>query len=157
MVRRMLVWGLFVVLVLGAAFAAYVRLAPSDPATWQVDPITVVPPTSPNYALVRPGEGDDPVFAATPDALLSALNQIALAAPRVTPLAGSVDSGEITFVARSALWGFPDYISVKAVPAGDGAQLAIFSRSRFGHSDMGVNAARITSWMDALKAEIPTE
>lgn len=157
MVKRMLIWILVLVLLAGAAFAAYVRLAPSDPAVWQVDPTTVTPPNSPNYALLKPGEGDDPVFAVTPAALIAALNTVALATPRVTVLAGSEEAGEITYIARSALWGFPDYVSVKTVPAGDGAQVAIFSRSRYGYSDMGVNAARLSSWMAALQAELPTE
>ena len=55
-----------------------------------------------------------------------------------------------TYVQTSALLAFPDYISVKAVPVGDGAGLVIWSRSRFGKSDLGVNRERIEEWLAKL-------
>ncbi|MCR9086724.1 MAG: DUF1499 domain-containing protein [Rhodobacteraceae bacterium] len=145
----------FVVLAALICFAAYVRLAPSDPAVWQVDPLTVQPPTTPNFDLVRPEDGSrsDEVFAMTPQELLERFNEIVLATPRVRVLAGSVSDGFTTYIARSAFWGFPDYISVKAVPAEGGARLAAFSRARFGQSDLGVNAARMEGWMQQLRQQ----
>ena len=144
-----------VALAVAIGFAAYVRLAPSDPAVWHVAPLSVEPPGTPNYDLVGPEDGSrtDEVFAMTPQELMEKLNAIALATPRVHVLAGSAADGFVTYIARSALWGFPDYISVKAVPAPGGARLAAFSRARFGRSDMGVNAARMEGWMDQLKQQ----
>jgi uncharacterized protein (DUF1499 family) len=61
-------------------------------------------------------------------------------------LAGSVEEGRMTWVARSALWGFPDYITAEAGPKG----LAVWSRLRFGRSDLGVNRARLEDWLARL-------
>jgi len=46
--------------------------------------------------------------------------------------------------------GYPDAISVKAVQTGDRTGLMLWSRSRYGQSDLGVNQARIERWLTAL-------
>ena len=149
---RVIMWIGVIGLLAFVGFAAFVRLAPSDAARWHVEPLSVADPGSQGAYLVRPEGGhiESPVFAMPPEALLAAFDAVAMDAPRVTRLAGSVAEGHVTYVARSALWGFPDYISVRTVPAEGGAQLAVFSRLRFGGSDMGVNRARIEEWMAAL-------
>jgi hypothetical protein len=124
------------------AFAAFVRLAPSDPAVWHVPAIAEGPP-----GQVAPGEGSATLrLAGDGPALLARLDSVALATPRTTRLAGSVEEGRITWVTRSALWGFPDYTTAEVRPDG----LAVQARLRFGRSDMGVNAARLTDWLARL-------
>ena len=66
--------------------------------------------------------------------------------PRTHVLAGGPDVGLTTYVTRSALWGFPDYTTI----AQDGDAIVIRAHLRFGQSDMGVNAARVRSWVAAL-------
>ncbi len=132
--------GLLVALV---AFAAYVRLAPSDPGRWHVAPVADGPVgevvvAGLNRATLRLA----PEAGASAE-LLARLDAVALATPRTTRLAGSVEEGRITWVTRSAAWGFPDYTTAEA--GADG--LAVEARSRFGQSDMGVNAARLTDWL----------
>lgn len=135
-----------------AAFAAlllYIRLAPSDPILWhkplptnQTATCTVTPSEgSASYACILP----DP-----PETLLQRLDAIALGTPRTTRLAGDPASGRITYVTRSALWGFPDYTTAQTTPTPDGTRLDLFARLRFGRGDMGVNAARLTGWTRAL-------
>ena len=63
-----------------------------------------------------------------------------------------MDEGRITYITRSAAFGFPDYTTVEAVTAEDGTRLAIYARLRFGQSDMGVNQARVEEWLSALAA-----
>ena len=102
------------------------------------------------------GDAAAPVYALPPVVLLAAFDRVARAEPRVQVLAGSVASGRITYVVRSRLVGFPDYLTVRALPAqGGGATLAIFSRQRFGLKDMGVNRARVEAWLAALAAALP--
>ncbi len=136
-----------------AAFAvfgllAYIRLASSDPADWHVDPIAAPDPGA-GGVLMKPGP-DARTWPAEPRALLAAFDRIALAAPRTMRLAGSPGTGHVTYIARSKWLGFPDYVSVRAVPAEGGAQLAVYSRLRFGQGDMGVNAARLDRWLGEL-------
>jgi uncharacterized protein (DUF1499 family) len=133
-------------LVAVVAFAAYVRLAPSDPGRWNVAPVADGPAgevvvAGLNSATLRLG----PEAGAAAD-LLARLDAVALAAPRTTRLAGGVEEGRITWVTRSALWGFPDYTTAEVRPDG----LGIAARSRFGQSDMGVNAARLRDWQSRL-------
>jgi uncharacterized protein (DUF1499 family) len=47
--------------------------------------------------------------------------------------------------------GFPDTIVVRFLDLPDGrSTLAIYSRSRFGESDFGVNHARLERWLGKL-------
>lgn len=119
------------------AFAAYVRLAPSDPARWHVIPEGLEEGNGTGYALRR--------IEARPDTL-AALDAIARATPRTRVLAGSVEDGMITYVTRSAVMGFPDYTTV----AREGESVVLYARLRFGQSDLGVNAARLDRWLAAL-------
>jgi len=137
--RGMAVW---LILAAIAAFAAYVRLAPSDPARWHVAPVAEGPAGS-----VLAGNGWASLLLApdsgTPADLLARLDAVVLASPRSTRLAGSVEEGRITWVTRSKLWGFPDYTTAEARPDG----LHIHARIRFGGGDLGVNAARLRAWL----------
>ena len=123
-------------------FMAYVRLAPTDVARWH----RIVEATAPgdggrsgSFLAVRN-------IAAPKEEVLAEVEQRALGTPRTTLLAGRVDEGMMTFVTRSAFWGFPDYTTV----AVQGDLLVIYGRQRFGSSDFGVNKARIESWLETL-------
>ena len=139
--------GALALLVLG--FALYVRLAPSDPARWHVTPA----PATKQDCTVEQGEGDARatcLLPAAPAEALAALDAIAMATPRTTRLAGSAGEGRITWITRSALWGFPDYTTAEATPDGTGTRLTVHARLRIGSSDMGVNAARLRDWLPRL-------
>ena len=118
-------------------FAAWVRLAPSDPSRWHQ-----------NIFFAEDEDLSGGARRVVPGGDLAALDRIAIATPRTAVLAGSVAEGHITYVTRSALWGFPDYTTVKV----SGDSLLIFGRLRFGAADLGVNAKRIDGWIAALGA-----
>jgi uncharacterized protein (DUF1499 family) len=135
---------------------AFVRLTPDDASLQHLDPLAAARTGKPNDVLLAPdgtpgAARPAPVWEGSPRALMEALNEIALAAPRVRLLAGSPGELFATYVQRSRIVGYPDYISVRALPAGDGkATLAIYSRSRWGSSDFGVNAGRVSAWLGAI-------
>ena len=139
----MLKWTIIGLVALVAAFALYVRLAPSDPARWHK-----APPDLPlgdsaglnSFVAVR--EGDR--------AILERLIQFVEATPRTERLAGSVDERLITFITRTRLCGFPDYTTIRL----EGETLTVYGRARFGKGDMGVNRARVEGWLAG--AGIPT-
>lgn len=149
--RLVLILGGVVALVV-AGFAVYLRWVPSDPNIWHVDPRTVVRPSAKGSYLLGGMDGDGPAprFAASPDEILAKFDAVALATPNVTPLAGTVAEGHVTYIARSKVFGFPDYISVVAYEQDGGTAMAIYSRLRFGSSDMGVNRRRIDAWLAAI-------
>ncbi|MGR3485197.1 MAG: DUF1499 domain-containing protein [Paracoccaceae bacterium] len=115
---------------------AYVRLGPDDVARWHVDPAAAPEPGS---------TGDRRVVdvSASPTEALGALDRAVLDLPRSARLAGTAEEGRMTWIVRSRVMGFPDYVTAAAAPLADGARLTILSRLRYGRDDMGVNAARL--------------
>ena len=134
---------------LAAAFGAWVRLSASDPAQWQVDPDAVTARNPKNSFLLRDG-GDAPALrlAQPPAEVAARLEAIALATPRTVRVAG--EGPWVTYVTRSALWGFPDYSTVKVAPDGAGSVVTVYARARFGADDFGVNRARVEGWLSRL-------
>lgn len=132
-----------------AGFLIWVRIAPSDPDRWHVDPVNAARPRSPNWAIATPAEKHAaPVYDLSAADLARAFDAFATAKPRTRRLAGSPEDGRMTYIVRSALVGYPDYVSVAFIDLGDGTStLALFSRSRFGYSDQGVNRRRLAEWL----------
>lgn len=139
-----------IVLLIGIAIAAlflgYIRLAPSNPARWHIAlsprPPFLGTPSAQVTALTGGAYAD---VQASPG-ILQILDDIALATPRTRRLAGSVGEGHITWITRSALFGFPDYTTAQL----HADQITLYARLRFGSADMGVNAARLTTWLAQL-------
>lgn len=154
-VRKIVIAGLIGVAALAGAGLAYVRLAPSDPAVWHVDPLTTARTGKPNDVLAAPADApgaeiETPPQPQEPAALIAALDAIAAEAGAVR-LDDRSDPARATWVVRSAWVGYPDYVSARAWVGPDGAtRFALYSRSRFGHSDLGVNRQRVEAWLAAL-------
>jgi len=129
--------GLILTAVVAAAFSAYARLAPSDVARWHV-PVSDAPDPGTGGAkvLTDPLEGQ-------PLARLAAVAE----SEGAELLAGTVEEGRMTWIARSRIMGFPDYITAEIT---DDNRLHVLSRLRFGAADLGVNAARMERWLAAL-------
>ena len=118
---------------------AWIRLAPSDPAVWHVDPkVTAAQDLAGGVRRRIPG--DETTF--------EALHRIILETPRTEVLAGSPDDGRVTYITRSQWMGFPDYTTVQL----DETNLELFARLRFGTTDSGVNKARVEGWLQRLQA-----
>lgn len=146
-------------LVLGGMIG--VRRAGEVAAEWHADPLTAAKPETPNSYRVAPlsatASADDeaPAYHASAGDLASAFDKVALGDSRVKVLSGSAAAGHVTYVQRSALFAFPDYVSVRFIESdGGGSTLAVFSRSRFGQSDLGVNKKRVSRWLDELSSHV---
>ena len=133
---------------------AYIRLAPSDPAVWHVSPVTAAEVGQgaclDAITTQRNGARVACLSIKPPAILLSDLDAVALATPRTIRLAGTPQSGRITWVTRTALMGYPDYTTAEVTPTPTGTRLDIHARQRFGGADFGVNVARVTAWLDML-------
>lgn len=133
---------LAVIALLALGLMAYVRLAPTDVERWHQiatvnEPGDLVAPGGFRAARQINADGAE---------VLAALDRIASATPRTRRIAGSVNDGMITYQTRSLIWGFPDHTTA----AVQGDLLVVHGRLRFGQSDMGVNRARVTAWLDQL-------
>lgn len=135
MITKILLFALVIVLV---AAVVWVRIAPSTPEYWHRDPVGLADPRRPNFARV------DRIVALSPQATRSAIDDAAQA-DGAQVLAGGDDF--TTWMVRTPIMGFPDYISVRLIPVGDGTRIVALSRSRFGYGDLGVNRARLNRWL----------
>ncbi|NJM54706.1 MAG: DUF1499 domain-containing protein [Verrucomicrobiae bacterium] len=119
--------------------------------------------TSPNDALAcPPGFCKALIDLATPVYRLPARDlRIALAkAMADEPRATKVDSNDATltdrYIVRSALMGYPDTVVVRFMDQPDGrSTMALYSRSKFGHSDLGANKARIARLLAKVSSHVP--
>ena len=146
-------WLLGFALPLCATQGAHGVAVPAAPASLR----GIVRPGSPNHALAAPA-GFSPVpdlvtpgYAVPAATLLAAIEAVALAQPRVFPMAGPAETPwRRDYVARSAVFNFPDLVAVEVLPADGGAGLVLWSRSVYGRSDLGANRRRLAAWLAAL-------
>lgn len=130
-----------------AAAAVFFRTVSMPAELWHVDPAQVTPPESPNFDL-RVGDAA-PVIAAPLSEVAVRLDTLA-GAEQAVVIGGAAEDGFVTYVQRSRLMGYPDAISIRLTEVDAGTRIEVYSRSRFGYSDMGVNAARVDRWMQVL-------
>lgn len=126
-------------LALALALALYVRFAPSDPVRWHVDPQSATDPTTPNFHRV------DRVVAAPPSEVAARI--AARAGIEGARLLAGDPATHATWIARTPLMRYPDYVSIRLIPEGEGTRIVAFSRARFGSGDQGVNRARLRRWL----------
>lgn len=73
---------------------------------------------------------------------------------RVSQRAEYENGAQIDYVQRSARFRFPDIITVRFIPVPPSqSTLAIYSRSIYGRDDLGVNRARVESWLRHLQQD----
>ena len=139
-------------------FPAAEGLPPAQP----IDVAHIVRPSTPNTALAAP-DGFAPLpdlatphYPVPPDRLFALVGEVAASQPRTFTAAIYPAQLQGQYVARSAIFNFPDLIMVQVQPDGaDGSGLIVYSRSVYGQSDLGVNRKRIVAWLAALQAKLP--
>jgi hypothetical protein len=133
---------------LGFALVAIVvaRFIPVDSEPFHEDPAEPDAQRSEVRLIGR----EAPRFPADADTVLETFRDIATSDWSVGLVEGSVDEGMMTFVARSLVFGFRDYITVKATDEAGGAKLSVFARPRFNVYDWGVNQKRLDRWLGEL-------
>ena len=147
---------LALLLLVGSAIALlFARLAPSDPATWNIDPTDpAIKPGPKGYLMRANGDAPSPVFDAAPGMLLETLEDIALMTPGTERLAGDPLRRQLTFLSRSAFLGLPDYTTVQAITVGARTSLVIYARSRFLPTGKAAHKARVDNWLKALAGRL---
>lgn len=115
-----------------------------------VDFATLAVPDSPNRYLVCPpglcarADAAAPVHPVPADRLRAAWTAVLNrhAARRLSETGEQID-----VEVRTPWLRFPDLVTIRIVPQGpDRSAAAVYSRSLYGHSDLGTNAARIRTW-----------
>jgi uncharacterized protein (DUF1499 family) len=128
------------------------RLWPVSASDISADPFNSNPPQKPNFYISTDAEGEFNVSA--PD-LLSALQVLIETETRLKLV---TDNGyQATYIERSLVMGFPDILSIKIEEISPtSASIKLFSRSKFGYSDLGVNRKRVQTLLSALRQEFRT-
>lgn len=121
-----------------------------------VDFATLTMPDSPNRYLVCPvrkcvkADAESPAYPVPAERLRTAWMGVL---ERHGAKLLSESDGQIEAEVRTPWLRFPDLVTVRIVELGDGrSSAAVYSRSLYGYSDMGVNAARVKAWMAEVEA-----
>ncbi len=126
-----------------------------------MDVVRIERPASPNTALAAPAgfspQADiaTPVYPVPAERLFVMMKDVAAAELRTFQAALYPDRLQAHYVARSAVFNFPDLILVQVQPAGpDNSTLIVYSRSVYGHSDLGVNRKWLDIWLADLRSKL---
>lgn len=132
-------------------FFAYIRLSKVDKNIWHVDPDIIIFNNENNSFLLHSNIIRTETFNIDVNFLFNTLNNIIIN-DNCEKIFGDINQGLVTYVCRSKVFGFPDYVSIsfKAVDV-KRSTIGIFSRSRFGRYDFGKNKQRVQKWLTELK------
>jgi uncharacterized protein (DUF1499 family) len=146
------------IVVLAAIAVVAVRFLVQGAETAAVDFRTLERHTAPNDALACPAGActakvdltTQPV-ALSADALAGKVVQLAGDEPRTVIVSRDDARHHFVLVQRSLVFAFPDTIDIEIQPVDAGhATLALYSRSKYGRGDLGVNRARVKRWLGRL-------
>jgi len=130
-----------------------------------LDFIRLERPSSPNTYLVAPDglcqsatpDAAPPVFEKSERGLFSTLAELIAQERRWIDVQADPEQYRFKFVAKTPLLGFKDDVDIMILPANpeahdgeSGTTLAIYSRSRLGHSDLDANRKRVTALLEKL-------
>ena len=126
--------------------------------TGPVDFKTLTRTGKPNDYLLAPDglceaatpDGGSPAFSEAPSALFKRMTSLVAAGKGVTQLAVDEERFTLSYVAVTPLLRFKDDVTLKVLPKGEGAQVAAYSASRVGYSDLGTNKKRVDGLIAAL-------
>lgn len=139
---------LFWIIVVGLlALTAYVRLAPIDTARWHVQ--------APGQKMGKTQDANSFIWREAVEddgtAMLEQFDRAIRQSPRTEVVAGSLTEGQITYVTRTKLMGYPDFTTI-GIYGDNPRYFEVYGRSRFGRSDLGVNAKRVEGWRAQVEA-----
>ena len=115
-------------------------------------------PSSPNwYLMCPPGakqphcRGESPLYEVEVARLRSEFFEVVSAAPRAALIADAPALNRYRFIQKTRLFKFVDEITVEFVELGpQRSSIYIYSRSRSGWWDLGVNGRRVRRWLRQL-------
>jgi len=101
----------------------------------------------------QPADATSPVFAMSVDRLYVLVRDMLASEDRLSRVSEDAERHRLVLIQRSPVMRFPDIITIELIPLdGERSTLAILSRSRYGRSDFGVNAARVKRLIEKLQA-----
>jgi uncharacterized protein (DUF1499 family) len=125
-----------------------------------IDFATLVRPSTPNSYLVCPKDlcaaapdEESSVYGISAEQLFEVVRATVLAQPRTQAAQSQPELRRLVLIQRSLVFRFPDTITVQVFPLPGGrSTLAMYSRSNYGRSDLGVNRRRVRHWLALIAA-----
>ena len=145
---------LLICLLICLLLVAYIKLSKVEQSIWHLDPDSITNVNINNSFLLNYANKGTKTFNLEVNALFNILNNIIIN-DNCEKVFGDINLGLITYVCRSKVFGFPDYVSINFKNLDiNKSSLSIFSRSRFGRNDFGKNKQRIQKWLTELKKSV---
>ncbi len=113
------------------------------------------PLARPSFLACPPGycaaaDVESPIFPMPWDQLREYWKEIAEIA--AIPLVSEFEHRRAVYIQHSAIFRFPDIVTVEFVALGpERSGVAVYSRSRYGRYDFGVNRKRVEHWLFQLQ------
>jgi len=125
-----------------------------------IDFATLVRPSTPNTYLVCPRDRcaaapdeESPVYGISAENLFQLVLATLLAQPRTQLAQNQADLWRLVLIQRSFVFRFPDTVTIQVFARPNGrSTLAMYSRSNYGRSDLGVNRRRVRRWLALIAA-----
>ena len=115
------------------------------PNSWLVGPAELLAASAP--------DGPAPVFEAPAAQVFSTLKEVVQQDSSTSSLQVDEDARHLCYAAK--IFVFQDDVDVKVVEiAADKTELAVYSRSRVGYSDFGVNRKRVEALVQKIRAAL---
>ena len=125
---------------------------------------TLIRSAKPNTYLVAPDglcqkskpDAPSPSLRANPKQVYDQIADIIASERLWKPVAQDPAALRLKFIARTPLLGFKDDVDIQVLAPHEGetgTQIAVYSRSRVGYSDLGANAKRVNKLIEALTAK----
>jgi uncharacterized protein (DUF1499 family) len=104
----------------------------------------------PGYCNINPHE-ISPVYPLSIDTVVRNWKKLMASEPRVSLVAADEQNYKYTFIQISKMLRLPDTINVEFIRLEHNhTTLAIYSQSKYGFSDFGINQERINNWLNKL-------
>jgi uncharacterized protein (DUF1499 family) len=115
--------------------------------TWRPNQCLALPR---GFLSAQTPDVESPVLEASVEQVRAAWLKVIASQPRTRSL--REQGNQIEVVATTAVMRFPDTITMRTIDLGNGkTSVGVFSRSRYGIRDFGVNAVRVRDWLVALQ------
>lgn len=127
-----------------------------------IDFATLEKTSKPNQWLVAPkglltqetADAEAPFFSQDAETVFAAVLNVVSNLPRSADIKSDKSAMTLSYVATVPVFGFKDDVDIAVLATDSGSTLAIYSRSRVGYSDFGVNQRRVESLLEAISAAL---
>ncbi len=109
-----------------------------------------------SFCPMAKADREPPTYDHPPETVCKAWRRVISQQPRTSETVADKASMTYEYIQRSGVMRFPDTITVRFAAQGNskGTKVVVYSASKIGYSDWGVNARRVRAWLTILEQEL---